>query len=158
MEENSTFNAESPNKMHIDQNAKAYLLETAKWAKFLSIMGFIGMGLIVIMGFFMGSIMGNYASLMGFGDGGEGLLLSSFSLIYILVAALYIYPLWKLYQFADLSKRALVTNDSTLLTNALEAQKSMFKFMGIWVLVVLAIYAILLVIALVSFLFLGAKM
>jgi Family of unknown function (DUF5362) len=115
------------------------------------------MGLMVIMGFFMGTIMSNYAGLMGM-PGGEGLFLSSLSFIYNVIAALYIYPLWKLYQFADLSKRALVTNDSTLLTNALEAQKSMFKFMGIWVIVVLAIYAILLVIALVSFLFIGAKM
>jgi hypothetical protein len=157
MEENSNLYAENANGLHVDNDAKMYLAETSKWAKFLSIVGFIGMGLMVIMGFFMGSIMSNYAGLMGM-PSGEGWFLSSLSFIYIVIAALYIYPLWKLYQFADLSKRALVTNDSTLLTNALEAQKSMFKFMGIWVIVVLAVYAILLVIALVSFLFIGAKM
>ncbi len=157
MEENSNLYAENTNGLHVDNEAKMYLAETSKWAKFLSIIGFIGMGLMVVMGFFMGSIMSNYAGLMGMPET-EGIMMGSISLIYILIALLYIYPLWKLYQFADLSKQALVTNDSTLLTNALEAQKSMFKFMGIWVIVVLAIYAILLVIALVSFVFIGAKM
>lgn len=157
MEENSNFYSENTNVLHVDNNAKAYLAETAKWAKFLSIIGFIGMGLMVIMGFFMGSIIANKAYMLGM-SGGEGLLMSSFSFIYIVIAAIYIYPLWKLYQFADLSKRALVTNDSSLLTSALEAQKSMFKFMGILTIVMLAIYAIGILIAISSFFIIGRGM
>ena len=35
--------------LHIDPQSQGYLSETAKWAKFLSILGFIMLGLFVIL-------------------------------------------------------------------------------------------------------------
>ena len=148
------YNNENRSQFYIEDSAKSYLAETAKWAKFLSIVGFMGMGLTVIFVLFMGSIM---SQIPGFNEIGatESLMIGSMSLIYILIAAIYFYPLWKLYQFAALSKKALVSNDSILLTQALEAQKSMFKFMGILVIITLSIYLVMILVGVFGFLVVG---
>jgi hypothetical protein len=149
MEENTNLYSDNTNQLQVEENAKSYLVETAKWAKFLSIVGFIGIGLMIIMGIFMGAFIFKYAGAILIPGLSLGTL-SFVSFIYIVIALLYIYPILKLYQFADLSKKALTTNDSAILTKALEAQKSMFKFMGIWVVVVLFIYVIIVVVALIG--------
>ena len=46
-------------QLTLNNNSKSFLRETAKWAKFLSIMGFIGIGFMVIFSFFAGTILQN---------------------------------------------------------------------------------------------------
>ena len=122
-----------------------YLRETAKWAKFLAIMGFIGIGLIIILAIFMGSMMGTVLKsneeLNVFGPG----LSVVISILYVAIGGIYIYPVLKLYQFATNTKRALGNNDSAALTAALENQKSMFKFMGIFTIILLGVYALMII-------------
>ena len=38
------------NQVTINNEIKAYLLETSKWGKFLAIVGFVGMGLLLLLG------------------------------------------------------------------------------------------------------------
>jgi hypothetical protein len=51
METNSPF--EQFEELRIDRISKEFLAETAKWATFLAILGFIGIGLMVIAALFM---------------------------------------------------------------------------------------------------------
>lgn len=154
MEENSNFTMDGQNVLIVNIEAKRYLAEISKWAKFLSIVGFVGVGLLVLLGLFMGTIMSRFGSISGIGAA-QGMMIGSMSFIYVVIAALYVYPLWKLYQFADLSQKSLAYDNSMMLTNALEAQKSVFKFMGIWVIVVLSLYTVMIIVGIISFLFIG---
>nr|WP_309757829.1 hypothetical protein [Flavobacterium sp.] len=53
MEEHSiTENLE----MKLNESAKDFLKETAKWAYFLSILGYVGIGFIVLAGLFAGTL------------------------------------------------------------------------------------------------------
>ena len=52
MEENNTFEME----MQLTETAKGFLKEIAKWAYFLSIMGYVMIGFIVLAALFMGTI------------------------------------------------------------------------------------------------------
>lgn len=52
MEENSVF---EKFELQLDQSAKDFLKETAKWAYFLSIVGFVGIGLIMLIAVFAGT-------------------------------------------------------------------------------------------------------
>lgn len=136
-------------ELHLTPWAKNFLLETAKWAKFLAIVGFIFLGLFVILAFSMGAIMSSFSELGGdefdvFAGMGAGAITVS----YLLIALLYFFPTLYLYRFATKTKMALQLSNSEELTDGLENLKSTFKFMGIMTIVVLAIYGLLLLIVL----------
>ena len=51
--------------INVDQAGKSHLADTAKWAKFLAVFGFIICGLIVIIGIFFGSFFSMLTSQYG---------------------------------------------------------------------------------------------
>jgi len=132
-----------PTELIIGDEAKKYLLETAKWAKFLSIIGFIGIGVMILLGIFMGAFMGFMLSaseeLAAMSTGMSAIM----SIFYIAIVAVYIYPILKLYHFADQTKKALSENSSDGISLALESQKSMYKFMGIMTIIIMGLYVLL---------------
>jgi hypothetical protein len=133
--------------LHLNDNAKTYVLETAKWAKFLSIVGFVITGFIVIGALFAGSIL---AFLKESNSGHMGVPAAAITFVYLLLAAVYFLPCWYLYKAAVFLKSALATNNSTDLAAGLGKVNSYFKFMGILTLLVLGMYALILVFALVG--------
>lgn len=132
----------SPNlfDLQIDPVAHNHLAETAKWARFLSIIGFIFCGLAAVGGLAMATVLG---SLMPGGTGlmGTGVL----SVIYIALAALYFFPCLYLYRFATAMRTALAVSDNLKLQEAFGNIKSCFKFMGILTIVILAFYGLAIV-------------
>ena len=131
--------------LHIDQTSVNFLGETARWSRFLAIIGFIYCGLMVIFGIFFGTIMSVMAPAMG-GDAamsmvGSGLL----SGFIIIISLLLFFPAFYLFNFSTKMKKALQHNDQPLLTESLKNLKSFFKFYGIFVIVVLSFYILMFV-------------
>ncbi len=138
--------------LFIDQINAQYLREIAKWGKLLAIVGFVGLGLIIIFGVMMGLMMGyaiadlssvnsnNAASAMG------GVF---FAIYMFAIAAIYFFPLYYLLKFSNAMKAALDNHDQIALNDSFKNLKSCFKFIGIFTAVVVAIYALALVITLV---------
>jgi len=136
-------------ELHIDAPSSAYLNETAKWAKFLAIVGFIMCGLIVIVAFFAGSIFSAAFSRAG-QEGGlsaatGGIGGGFITVIYILVALLYFFPCLFLFKFASKMKVALRTNDQEQLADSFKNLKACFRFLGILTIIVLSFYALALI-------------
>lgn len=130
-------------ELQIDHQSNAYLKETAKWAKFLAIIGFIGCALIILMGVFAGSLMATTFGEMGGGFGGSfGVVMA---IVYILFALLAFFPYLYLFRFANQMQVALRNNDQAALTTSFGNLKSCFKFVGILTIIVLAFYALALV-------------
>lgn len=147
MEETSVF---EKFELHLDESAKDFLKETAKWSYFLSIIGFIGIGFFVIIALFAGSIfstMGSTVPGMGAMAGSFGIILSG---IYLAIAAVYFLPVYYLNKFAVNAKRAFRENDSQALTNSFEYLKSHYKFIGIFMLSILVLYALIMVFAVIG--------
>ena len=96
----------SPVGIHLDGMAKSHLKETAKWAKLLAIVGMIIMGFLVLLGIGMIGLTSSLGTL--FPEYGEmgGVMSVGVSIFYITISVLYFYPIWKLYQFSTLSKKA----------------------------------------------------
>ena len=91
-------------KMYLTENSKSFLKETAKWAYFLSIMGFIGIALLVLLALFMGTLFAKLGSLGG-GVAAMGALGGGFiTTIYLVFAVIYFFPVYYLYQFASKAK------------------------------------------------------
>ena len=117
----------------------AYLNETRRWAKFLAIMGFVGVGLIVILALSIGALVNFISSLSPTPLPFPAFLLT---VIYLLVALLYFFPVLYLYRFSTKMEFALTRKDQQELTSSFENLKSVFKFLGIMTIVVLTLYAL----------------
>jgi len=130
--------------------AQAFLRETAKWASFLSILGFIFIGLMVVFGLVMFAAGGAMGSLGG-GAGMFGALGgATIGGVYIVIALFYFFPVLYLFRFASSTKQALNTNNTERLTAAMENLKSHYKFLGILAIIMIAIYALVFVFAIVA--------
>lgn len=139
----------------IDPAAKAHLSEAARWARFLAIIGFVLVGLIVIFGIFAGSIFGLMSSRMSssespFGSSGMAGMGGMFAVIYIIIALIQFFPCLFLYRFATKMKTALAANDQEVLNTSFQNLKILFRYMGIITIIVLAFYAIFILIALLT--------
>ncbi|PWT76969.1 MAG: hypothetical protein C5B59_05225 [Bacteroidetes bacterium] len=139
--------------LHIDQQSSSYLNDTAKWAKFLAILGFVWCGFIVIMGVFAGSVFAMMISRFSTYGAAEVPVPASsgfaFTLIYVAVAVVSFFPCLYLFRFATRLKRALSSNDQELLSASLRNQRLYFRYLGILAIIFLGLfvlYMILLVI------------
>ncbi|HTF81994.1 MAG TPA: hypothetical protein VL947_09720 [Cytophagales bacterium] len=135
----------------LSEDAKAYLKETAKWSRFLSILGFVMIGFIVIAAFAAGTIftkLGTMATNPAMtAMGGMGAM---FTVVYLLMAALYFFPTLYLYKFSVKMLGALKGNIVSSMTEAFKNLKSVFKFWGIFSIVILSFYGIILLFALLA--------
>jgi len=112
------------------------LLETGKWTKFLSILGFVFVGLMVILSFFIGTLLSGIA-------GEESALpIPGFMMgfLYLLLAGIYFFPILYLFKFSTNIKKALTTNDYEGFNLAISNLKSHYKFVGILTIIMLALY------------------
>jgi hypothetical protein len=123
-------------QLTITSTAKGFLKETAKWCKFLSVLGFVGLGLLFLSSFFISSVYSNMpqAAAMPFNLG------IVMTVVYILIIAIYIFPLYYLYQFSLKLKKALLSKDDKILADAFEMLKSHYKFIGVFTIIMLSIY------------------
>ena len=138
---NDPFAEESQLNMDVELTplAKDYIMESAKWAKFISIVGFVFIGLFVIFAFFAGTLFSSLpvGEVAGVYESMGGLLTA----MYLFIAAIYFFPTFFLFRFASKTIVAIQNYDSGLLTEGLGNLKSSFKSMGIILLIVLGLYA-----------------
>jgi len=80
--------------MQLTEQAKKHLLEASKWANFIAIVGFIAIGLLIIMSFSIGTILASLPE----GSLG-GLSPQFFSFFYLIAAGIYFIPVFFLFQF-----------------------------------------------------------
>lgn len=134
----------------ITEEIKSYLYETAKWGKFLSIVGFVLLGFMILgvlsflaIGASALSGLGEFAEM---GVAGMGFMM----IIYGLFIALYFFPTLYLYRFSTKMKMALDANDQQLISESFMNMKSVFKFWGIFVAIIIGIYAFIFIVGIVS--------
>lgn len=126
-------------KIELLQETIQNLNETRKWTNFLSIMGFIFIGLMILIAFAVSSMMTTMA------DGESALPFSGTVLgfVYLIIAFIYFFPILYLYRFSKYTKKALETKNSNDLNEAFKNLKSHYRFMGIITIVMIALYALI---------------
>jgi hypothetical protein len=138
--------------LHIDPLTKSHLWETARWAKFLSIVGFVLCALIIVGGLFFGSLFSTFSNRSEMYEGGinpTGLGVTMV-FVYIIVAVVYFFPCLFLYRFSTKMKIALNGNAQEQLNLAFQNLKSLFKYVGIITIIMLALYGLAIVIGLLG--------
>jgi Family of unknown function (DUF5362) len=141
-------------ELHVDHNVSAYLAETARWAKFMAILGFVGCGFMLLFSLFIGSFLS--AALLRMGGGGTaglGYMGGFLSFIYIVIAIVYFFPCLYLYNFASKMQVALRSNDQDQLSLSFRNLRSCYRFVGILMIIVLAFWALGAALALIGLAF-----
>lgn len=128
----------------VSESAMGYLNATRPWVKFLAILGFIGMTLMAIAGLFM--ILGLSAVPMKPGAPAFSPLVG---LIYLVFIAFYFMPCLFLYRYGKAISAIPGTGQSAF-EDALRHQKSFWKFIGIFTLVMLSLELLFIVIGVLT--------
>jgi len=149
MEEYGTIDAGLSNADISLSSADLSNLRTAgKWGRFIAIVTLVSMGLIILAMLMFGGTMLAMASpeLGAMGAAGGTMVL----IFYVLMFALYIYPTVMLYKFSTGIIKAADNKNAEAASAAFASLKSMFKFMGILLAIILGLYALMFLIGLLG--------
>lgn len=127
----------------VDDTAKAYLQEAARWGKFIAIFGIVISGLMMMLGLLM-AVAGatlSYSSL-GIAPGFVGIL-------YIIFSLIYLYPCIALLRFSVKVKEAIILNNNEVLNSSFRFLNNHFKSIGILVIVTIFVYVLIIIFAVI---------
>ncbi len=147
---NNYNNSNGNNGPQLTPESKAHLFESAKWAKFISIVGFVALGLFVLVGLIMLAGATSAPSHMEIAKGFH----TTMGITYLIMAVLYFFPVYFTYMFASRMKAALAAGNTAAATEAFANLKNYYKFSGILMIVALS----LLVLGLILFIASGMAM
>ncbi|MEK8179880.1 DUF5362 family protein [Flavobacterium buctense] len=134
---------ENQNNLTLNDLAVDSLRESAKWTMFLSIVGFIFIGLMFIGGAVTIVSLSNIPDEPEFGGMNPfGAVKNFIGIIYLVMAAIYFFPVLYLYKYSKGVKEAINFSNSEVLADALQNLKSHYKFVGILTIVLLCLYAL----------------
>lgn len=125
------------NDLSLTPVSQENLLISAKWGKFLSIIGFVFCGFLVIGGF----TVSMFLTTSGFGEGMPFMQYLGF--IYILFAVILFFPCLYLLKFSNKMQEGIRSSNQESIDVSFANLKSMFKFYGVVTVVVLGFYALI---------------
>ena len=126
--------------LQVDQQTFHYFSESAKWAKFLAIVGFVGCAFLAIGALFAGASIGAMIPMMGGEAGTAGAVGGGIvTFVYLVFALIYFFPCLYLYRYASQMQLAIHHNEQTKMHTSIRNLKSFFKFFGILTIIWLAL-------------------
>jgi uncharacterized membrane protein len=105
----------------------------------LAILGFVFIGLLIILGFSINSIFSRFGG-PEMGMQVPGII---FGGIYLIIGLIYFFPILYLYKFSDYTKKAIHASDASKLNQALKNLKAHFRYMGILAIIFIGLYVLI---------------
>jgi hypothetical protein len=130
-------------KIEIGKDTLNQLNVTRKWTMFLSIIGFIFLGLILIIGVIAGTFLTAFST----GENNLGVHGPLMFIPLVVVTVIYFFPILFLFRFSKHSAHAVNKYDVNEFNLAIKNLKLYFAFLGILVIVILSLYVVVLVVA-----------
>ena len=137
------------NDLQLSNSAQKFLSESARWARFLAIIGFIFCGFMAVIAFFIPAVIVNLPPYYNMPAGFSSGVAAGITILYLLLALLLFFPCLYLYKFSIKMQVSLNTVSQETFDESLKNLKSMFKFYGILTIVMLSVYALIFVIAMI---------
>ncbi len=141
----------APHAASLTPLAQRYLDQTRPWVRFLSIVAFVMAGFMLVAGGAMFAI-GVFGSMAARNRGelgplGSAIGMSLASLLYMVMAILYVAPGVFLYRYANAIRDLKANNNDAALEGALKHQKSFWRYVGIFTVVGLIMAVVTIVLA-----------
>lgn len=135
------------NELLIDTITHSHLKETAMWAKFLAIAGFVMSILIAVAAIFAGTMFNKLAAGLPGGRGsGTGMMAGGMIMIvYLVIAVVAFFMALFLFRFGVKMQAALKVNDQETFNLSFQNLKMYYRFAGIITIIYLAILLLALI-------------
>lgn len=144
----SRFNT-GEEKFEISLTAENHLKDIVKWSKFLAIVGFVSIALLLTFAVFFGFILpqlneGKLPQNISQDPAANFIASGMFlAITYSITAILTFFPVLFLYKFSKKAQLAIKERNNTLMEESLNFLRKHYKFIGILTLVIIVFYAIL---------------
>ena len=132
--------------MNLNETAISFLHIIRKWTKIISIIMFVMIGLMILIGIMLSLFMKTLTN--GVTPTPMPLPAGAMALMYVLMAALYFFPVYYLYQFSLHLENALNARSEDELTHAFMFLKNHYTFVGVLMIIgiVMMIFAFIIAI------------
>lgn len=130
-------------KIEIGSEILNNLNSTRKWTTFLSVLGFIFLGLLIVAGLTTSLFLTTFKTQ----EANLGIPESAMIIIFVVVGAIYFFPVFFLFRFSRKTRDAILHLDSKKLLKGLNNLRLYFMYIGVMVIVVLSIYVVALIAA-----------
>ena len=138
------------NDLQISPASQIFLKEAAKWGKFLSIIGFIFCGILLIAAFFIPAIYLKLATFNGLSSEMIGTITTVITIVYLIMAVILFFPCYYLNKFSVKMRLALNSVSQENFEDSLKNLKSLLKFYGIFTIIILSIYVLIFILAMLG--------
>ena len=138
------------NDLQVSPVSQNFLHEAARWAKFLSIIGFIVCGLMAIAAFFAPSLYTRLSAFEELSSAVAGAASTVITIVYLAIAVLLFFPCLYLNKFSVKMKTALNSINQEDFEDSFKNLKSLFKFYGILSIILLSFYTLVFLIAMLT--------
>ncbi len=130
------------NEMKITAVDKANLTTAAKWARFIAIVNFVMIGIAIACLLFatLGMAIADVA-IPGFTDAHTTFMIV-YMIVMMAVMLIALFPALYLYRFADKALAAVEVDDQGAMSESLANIRRYFKFNGIMMIILLALYVL----------------
>lgn len=135
-------------ELQVDPVATVYLRGAARWAKFLSVVGFIFCGLSLVMAVVFASVFANLFNSLG--SGGLGKSGGWLGVVFACISLLNFIPCFHLYNFANRMQLALDHNDQEQLNSSFRNMRSFYRFVGVMMIVCMGLWLLIILLMIVS--------
>jgi hypothetical protein len=135
----------------ITEGVVGQLAGTKPWVRLISVMCFIGVGFMLLAGLVM--MVGGASMFNGIAKGNSGLtagMITAMAVAYTIFGILYLYPAVKLWKYANRIGDLVRSGQSADLESALNEQRAFWKFFGVIILLFLALYGLIFLIAIIG--------
>ncbi len=129
-------------KIEIEQESLGNLDVARKWASFVAIVGFMLIGLLILIGL----LTGVFLSLFNAGESDRGIPSVVMVLIFLILGVIYFFPALFLFRFSKQTSRAIHSLDKHELTRAIRNLKYYFVFIGSLIILGIVLYLVMFII------------
>ena len=131
--------------MMLSPNSMKYLVATRKWALFLAIIGFIGLGIMILAAIFMMAFSTTYSAFPG-----SGIPFVFIGFLYLIISVVYFFPVYYLLKFSTNMKKAVLLKNEITLEEAFRFLKNHYQFVGILMIIIISLYLLIIMGAMVA--------
>ena len=133
--------AQEQETLLVTEEIRSYIYETAKWTRFLSIVGLVFAAFLALMALSANGLMETMTAVAPSSPLVK--LGTAFLTVYFLCISLMLfYPSFLLFKYSNAANTAVLYADQENFTLAMKKMKSVFKFWGVVTIVILAINVI----------------
>lgn len=144
-------NLEELKKMELEEDSLRDLDTTRKWSMFMAILGFIALGLMLILGIVAALFLSVFKTETIPNAASWGFLPVA---IFLVFSVIYFFPLLYLYRFSKHTGIAVRTIDKSHMQQAIRYLRKFYVYMGILLIIVLVVYFVAFIVSGASLAFL----